>query len=80
MKSFLHFLTKKKLQHESKENEVIYVIAMKEVGMKDTASFSSIPKKVTELLNLLDIALVDLPSELLSLRNIQHFIDFMSGS
>ena len=80
MKSFLHFLTKKKLQHESKENEVIYVIAMKEVGMKDTTSYSSIPKKVTELLNLLDIALVDLPSELLSLHNIQHFIDFMSGS
>ena len=79
MKSFLHILTKK-FQHESKKNEVIYGIAMKEVGMKDTASFSSIPKKVTELLNLSDIALVDLPSELVSFRNIQHFIDFMSVS
>ena len=80
MKSFLHILTKKKFQHESKKNEVNYAIVMKEVGMKDTANFSSIPKKVTKLLNLSDIALVDLPSELLSLRNIQHFVDFMSGS
>ena len=53
---------------------------MKEVGMKDAGSFSSIPKKVTELLNLSDIALIDLLSEILSLRNIQHFIDFMLGS
>ena len=48
--------------------------------MKDAGSFSSIPKKVTELLNLSDIALIDLLSEILSLRNIQHFIDFMLGS
>ena len=80
MKSSVHILTKKKFQHESKENEVIYAIVMKEVGMKDAGSFSSIPKKVTELLNLSDIALIDLLSEILSLRNIQHFIDFMLGS
>ena len=81
MKSSLHILIKKKFQHESKENEVIYVVIMKEVGMKDAGSISSIPKKAIELLNdFSDIALADLPSERPPLRNIQHSMDFMSVS
>ncbi|KAL6313102.1 hypothetical protein AAG906_018817 [Vitis piasezkii] len=76
MKRSLHILTKNKFQHESKENGVIYAVIMKKVG-----SISSIPKKAAELLNdFSDIGPVDLPSELPPLHNIQHSIDFMSGS
>ena len=81
MKSSLHILTKKKFQHESKENGVEYAVIMKEVGIKDAGSISSIPKKATELLNdFSDIAPANLPSELPPLHNIQHSIDFMPGS
>ena len=81
MKSSLHILTKKKFQHESMENGVMYALVMKEVGMKNAGNISSIPKKVFELPNnFSDIALAYLPSELLPFRNIQHSIDFMSGS
>ena len=49
--------------------------------MKDAGNISSIPKKAAELLNnFSDIGPVDLPSELPPLHNIQHSIDFMSGS
>ena len=76
MKSSLHILTKKKFQHKSKENGVIYVVIMKEVG-----NISFITKKVAELLNdFLDIAPVDIPSELPPLYNIKHSIDFILGS
>ncbi|KAL6313103.1 hypothetical protein AAG906_018818 [Vitis piasezkii] len=52
-----------------------------ENGMKDAGNISSIPKKAAELLNnFSDIGPVDLPSELPPLHNIQHSIDFMSGS
>ena len=81
MKSSLHILTKKKFQHESKENRVIYAVIMKKFGMKDAGSISSIPKKAAELLNnFSDIGPVDLPSELPPLHNIQNSIDFMSVS
>ncbi|KAL6336445.1 hypothetical protein AAG906_014617 [Vitis piasezkii] len=67
IKSSLHILTKKKFQHKSKENGVIYVVHFF--------------KKVVELLNdFSDIAPADPPSELPPLYNIQHSIDFMSGS
>ena len=49
--------------------------------MKTVDNISSIPKKFFELPNnFSDIALAYLPSELLPFRNIQHSIDFMSGS
>ena len=81
MKSSLHILTKNKFQHESKENGVIYVVIMKEVGMKDAGSISSIAKKAVKLLNdFSNIAPANLPSELPPLYNIQCSIDFMSGS
>ena len=81
MKSSLHILTKKKFQNESMEIWVMYALVMKEVGMKNVGNISSIPKKLVELLNnFSDITLTDLSSELLPLRNIQHSIDFMSGS
>ena len=63
------------------ENGVMYALVMKEVGMKNAGNISSIPKKVFELPNnFSNIALAYLPSELLPFRNIQHSIDFMSGS
>ena len=80
MKSSLHILTKKKFQHENKENGVVYAVIMKEVGIKDAGSISSIPKATELLNNFSDIAPANLPSELPPLHNIQHSIDFMPGS
>ena len=80
-KNSLHILTKKKFQHESKENGVIYDVVVKELNKKDAENIPSIPKKVAELLDdFSDIAPTDLPNELPPLRNIQHAIDFMPGS
>nr|CAN83283.1 hypothetical protein VITISV_004137 [Vitis vinifera] len=51
MKSSLHILTKKTFQYESKENEVLYAVVMKEVNLLDAGNISSIPNKATQLFN-----------------------------
>ena len=51
-KNFLHILTKKRFQHESKENGVIHALVVKELNKKDAGNIpSTIPKKVAKLLN-----------------------------
>ena len=51
MKSSLQILTKKTFQYESKENEVLYAVVMKEVNLLDAGNISSIPNKATQLFN-----------------------------
>ncbi|XP_038975300.1 uncharacterized protein LOC103717641 [Phoenix dactylifera] len=74
----LHLINAKELERDIKESPSVWVLAVKEVSLKET---SLIPEEMTSLLKEFeDITPEDLSDQLPPMRNIQHAIDLVPGA
>ncbi|XP_038989081.1 uncharacterized protein LOC120112937 [Phoenix dactylifera] len=74
----LHLINAKELERDIKESPSVWVLAVKEVSLKET---SPIPEEMTSLLKEFEeIAPEELPDQLPPMRNIQHAIDLVPGA